>query len=91
MTDDAAADRDADDGQGNVAGTIPMSGAVEPQQPRLENAVFVVVGAYLAILASLVLISPGGVPASTMLAVTVGVALLALALFGVFGLLDPIT
>lgn len=80
-----------EDGQGNVAGTLPMSGAVEPQVVSLENAFFVAVGVYLAVLAAVFMVSPGGVSLVTVGLVTGVVGAVALLLVGAFGAFDPTT
>lgn len=79
------------DGEG-AAGEFAPSGPVEPGTPKLENAVFVVVGAYLAILAmGDVVLGVGGMGLRSLAAIT-GVALLVtLISFGFFGLLNPDT
>lgn len=86
---------DEDDGSmagGNVAGEFTSSGPVEPGQPDLENAIFVAIGAFLAILTvARLVVGSGGFTLRSLALVTGITALVTLICFGFFGLLDPDT
>ncbi len=81
----------AEDSQGNVAGTLPTSGDVEPQPVSREHALFVALGAYVAVLGGLFLVSPSGVPPTRLAAVTAAVAVGSLAVYALLARADPTT
>lgn len=94
VDDGQGADEDADDeseGDG-VAGEFVPEGPVEPGTPTLENAVFVVVGAYLTVLAiGELLVGVEGYSLRALAAVTGAALVVSLVSFGFFGLLTPET
>lgn len=81
-----------EESDGNVAGPFSPADAVEPGRPAVENALFVIVGAYVAVLLVIrIFIAPGGIGARNLLVLTGVAALLALLAAGYYGLLDPDT
>lgn len=90
---DEVEDGEDDESEGDgVAGEFVPEGPVEPGSPTLENAVFVVVGAYLAVLATgELLVGVEGYSLRGLAAVTGASLLVAIVCFGFFGLLTPET
>jgi len=91
-------DRETDDGErpgdentgGNVAGEFRPSENIEPGTPSLENSLFVVFGAYVAVLGlTRLFIDVQGFDAQDLLVLTGGTLLVGLVLFGFFGVLTP--
>jgi hypothetical protein len=81
-----------DDAGGNVAGSLTSLGPIEPQSPTLENALFVVLGVYLAVFGLAGMLAPGVVSAPRNVAILAGgIFALAALSFAVFGLLTPDT
>jgi len=93
VPDELIADAEEDkESEGNVAGSLTSTGAIEPESPSLENAIFVFVGIYIGLLALLSMTRPAflGSPQNLLL-VTGSVVALAVLSFGIFGLLTPET
>lgn len=87
---------DSEDGdearQGNVAGEFRPSGPLEPESPDLGNALFVVFGAYLAVLTlTRLFVDVQGFDGRDLIVLTGGTLLISIAFFGFFGLLTPDT
>lgn len=83
---------DDDESEGNVAGSLTSIGPIEPETPAIENAVFVVLGVYVGVLAIITMIAPGVLASPlNVLAVTGGVVAVALLSLGFFGVLTPET
>jgi len=81
-----------DDAGGNVAGSLTSLGPIVPQTPTLENALFVVLGVYLAVFGLAGMVAPGFVSAPrTVAMLAAGLFVLAALSFAVFGLLTPDT
>lgn len=89
---DADADVDPDEegaDRGNVAGEFAPERPVEPGSPDLANALWVVAGAYVAVLGLVrVFVDPQGLAARDLLVLTAGTLLVTLVFLGFFGLLD---
>ncbi|ACV49097.1 MULTISPECIES: DUF7312 domain-containing protein [Halomicrobium] len=85
-------DESESDAGGNVAGSLLSAGPIEPEAASRENALFVVLGVYLAVFGFAAMLSPGFV-SSLQNVLVLGGGLLAVALlsFGFFGLLTPET
>lgn len=96
---DAAATADGDDdpagddsGGEGVAGEFAPDEPVEPGTPDVENAVFVVVGAYLTILAmGEVVVGVGGFDFRQLATISAAALLVTIVCFAFFGLLNPET
>lgn len=87
-------DEGSDDGDsgGNVAGDLTPAGPVEPGEPELENALFVLLGVYLASLAlARLLLGGAGYTLERFAAVTGVVLVLGAVGLAYFGLLTPDT
>lgn len=83
-------DEGDDDTGGNVAGEFRPSENIEPGTPSLENSLFVVFGAYLAVLGlTRLFVDVQGFDAQDLLVLTGGTLLVGLVLFGFFGVLTP--
>jgi hypothetical protein len=83
---------DGEEAGGNVAGSLTSLGPIEPQSPTLENALFVVLGVYLAVFGLAGMVAPGFVSAPRTVAILAGgLFVLAALSFAVFGLLTPDT
>jgi|GEM_PF-2731428 len=81
-----------DETEGNVAGSATPIGPIEPEDPSMENAAFVVVGVYVGVVAILTMIMPGFLTSpANLLLVTGGVLAAALLSLGFFGVLTPDT
>lgn len=89
---DGATDADAEDEEGAVAGSFAPDLQVSPQSPAPENVLFVAIGVYIATL-SLGQIFIGNVVYEPLglIAITAGVAALAIACYGVLVRTDPDT
>lgn len=86
---DEAGDEDA---SGNVAGEFRPSTTIEPENPSLENSLFVVFGAYIAILGlTRLFIDTQGFDARDIAVLTGGTLLVSIVLLGFLGLLTPDT
>lgn len=85
-------DDDDERSSGNVAGEFRPSENIEPGDPSLENSLFVVFGAYVAILGlTRLFIDLQGFDARDVLVLTGGTLLISIVLFGFLGLLTPDT
>jgi|GEM_PF-3373575 len=81
-------DGDARSSGGNVAGEFRPSATIEPGTPSLENSLFVVFGAYVAVLGlTRLFVDVQGFDAQDLLVLTGGTFLVGLVLFGFFGVL----
>jgi len=79
-----------DDTGGNVAGEFRPSETIEPGTPSLENSLFVVFGAYVAVLGlTRLFVDVQGFNAQDLFVLTGGTFLVGLVLFGFFGVLTP--
>ncbi|WP_225333416.1 DUF7312 domain-containing protein [Halomicrobium urmianum] len=88
--DDGAADGDDPEAEHGAAGTLTGYGEVEPEQPTLENALFVAVGVYVGALAiSALFVDLSGLALSTVAFVAAGALVGTLALFAFFGVVNP--
>ena len=90
---DAEKDEADDEGSsGNVAGAFGPSENIEPETPSLENSLFVVFGAYIAVLGlTRLFIDVQGFNARDVLVLTGGTLLISIVLLGFLGLLTPDT
>lgn len=85
-------EREDERSSGNVAGEFRPSEEIEPGTPSLENSLFVIFGAYLAILGlTRLFIDSRGFDARDVLVLTGGTLLVSIVLFGFLGLLTPDT
>ena len=84
-------EREDDGPSGNVAGGFGPSETIEPDSPGLGDALFVVFGAYLAVLALGALLMNQGSGVSNLVVLTGGTVLVAIVCLGFFGLLTPDT
>jgi hypothetical protein len=90
--DEEAGERSDERSSGNVAGEFHPSESIEPGDPSLENSLFVVFGAYVAILGlTRLFIDVQGFDAQDLLVLTGGTLLAGIVLFGFLGLLTPDT
>ncbi|SFS02268.1 hypothetical protein SAMN05216559_2620 [Halomicrobium zhouii] len=86
--DDDGDGSDDEDVGGNVAGEFRPSATIEPGTPSLENSLFVVFGAYVAVLGlTRLFVDVQGFDAQDLLVLTGGTFLVGLVLFGFFGVL----
>ena len=78
--------------QGNVAGEFRPSEPLEPESPDLGNALFVVFGAYLAVLTlTRLFVDVDGFDGRDLLVLTAGMLLISVVFLGFLGLLTPDT
>ena len=83
---------DEEERSGNVAGEFGPSETIEPGTPDLGNALFVVFGAYLAVLGvTRLFIDVRGFDGRDLLVLTGGTLLVSIVFLGFFGLLTPDT
>ncbi len=88
--DDGPDDEDDPEAEHGAAGTLTGYGEVEPEQPTLENAVFVAVGAYVAALAIAALfVDLSTLALGTVVLAALGALVGTLALFAFFGVVNP--
>lgn len=86
--DDGGDDSDDEEVGGNVAGEFRPSESIEPGTPSLENSLFVVFGAYVAVLGlTRLFVDVQGFDTQDLLVLTGGTFLVGLVLFGFFGVL----
>ena len=77
---------------GNVAGEFRPSENIEPGDPSLENSLFVIFGAYIAVLGlTRLFLDVQGFDARDIVVLTGGTLLLSIVLLGFLGLLTPDT
>lgn len=85
-------DQEDDDSSGNVAGEFRPSEEIEPGTPSLENSLFVVFGAYIAVLGfTRLFLDVQGFDARDVVVLTGGTLLISIVLFGFLGVLTPDT
>lgn len=88
--DDAGGEADDAEGEGNVAGEFVPEMPIEPGSPDLGNAVWVALGAYVAVLGlARLFVYVQGFHGRDLLVLTAGTLLVTLAFMGYFGLLTP--
>lgn len=91
--DDEAADGpddDADD-ESNVAGDFLSRGSIDPGRPSLENALFVVVGAFVTLLGLGQILVAGSYSLRSLATLTGAALLVTVLLFAFFGVRTPDT
>ena len=90
--EDVAVGEDEENSSGNVAGEFRPSRTIEPESPSLENSLFVVFGAYIAILGlTRLFIDSQGFDVRDIAVLTGGTLLVSIVLLGFLGLLTPDT
>lgn len=83
---------DGGNSSGNVAGEFRPSESIEPGTPSLENSLFVVFGAYIAVLGlTRLFVDVQGFDARDLLVLTGGTLLVSIVLLAFLGLLTPDT
>lgn len=90
--EDGIAEADDEKSSGNVAGEFRPSRSIEPQSPSLENSLFVVFGAYVAVLGlTRLFIDSQGFDARDVAILTAGTLLVSIVFLGFLGVLTPDT